>query len=143
MKNPADFAADFINRADLNSYTWKNRRRMAWGAFYSILIVTVLCFFYVDLNRLEKLETVITWFYMAMASIVGAYMGFATYASVAGRNGDALGYDGGYPEVGPDTDGSSVTPDVPEDEPIEPQPKRRKPKSHRRVPSPSIRIDVE
>ena len=103
---------EFIDRADLSSYTWKNRRRMAWGAFVSILIVTGACLFYVEETRLERLETVVTWFYMAMASIVGAYMGFATYASVKGGDDPyqvAAPQDQSPPE-------SSVSPDVPEDE---------------------------
>ncbi len=77
---------DIKQRIRITNYQWRHRRRMAWMAFASILVVTFLCFFVVDIERLDKLETVVTWFYMAMASIVGAYMGFATYASVAGNN---------------------------------------------------------
>ena len=57
---------------------WQNRRRMAWTALVSILIVTFLSFFVVEESRLKLLGDVINMFYLSMASIVGAYVGFAT-----------------------------------------------------------------
>lgn len=114
-------------QVQLNSYLWRNRRRMAWGAFISIIVVTLLCFFWVDIERLKVLETVVTWFYMAMASIVGAYMGFATYASVAKENfdfGSPAQNDQAENLYGPPPD-SSIVPDNP-DEPA--KPRRRVPK---------------
>ena len=57
---------------------WRNRRRMAWTALVSILVVTFLSFFIVDESRLKLLSDVINMFYLSMASIVGAYVGFAT-----------------------------------------------------------------
>ena len=57
---------------------WQNRRRMAWTALVSILVVTFLSFFVVDESRLKLLSDVINMFYLSMASIVGAYVGFAT-----------------------------------------------------------------
>ena len=57
---------------------WRNRRRMAWTALVSILIVTFLSFFVVEESRLKLLSDVINMFYLSMASIVGAYVGFAT-----------------------------------------------------------------
>ncbi len=78
---------------DPTNFTWRNRRRMAWSAFISIIVVTGLCFFYVDLDRLSKLTDVVTWFYMTMASIVGAYMGLSTYASVKGEQPSVMYQD--------------------------------------------------
>ena len=57
---------------------WQNRRRMAWIALTSILVVTSLAFFIVPESRLKLLGDVINMFYLSMASIVGAYVGFAT-----------------------------------------------------------------
>ena len=57
---------------------WQNRRRMAWTALVAILVVTFLSFFIVDESRLKLLSDVINMFYLSMASIVGAYVGFAT-----------------------------------------------------------------
>ena len=79
----------YKRRVDLGNYGWKNRRRMAWLAFLSMIAFTALCFFWVDPDRLAKLDTIITWYYMAAASIVGAYMGFSTYASVSGQESPA------------------------------------------------------
>jgi len=55
-----------------------NRRRMAWVALISCIVVMILTLFYVDVDRLKVLEVVITWFYFGMISIVGAYIGFTT-----------------------------------------------------------------
>ena len=57
---------------------WQNRRKMAWIALMSILIVTILAFFVVEESSLKLLGDVINMFYLSMASIVGAYVGFAT-----------------------------------------------------------------
>ena len=52
---------------------------MAWIALISILAVTILAFFVVEESRLKLLGDVINMFYLSMASIVGAYVGFATF----------------------------------------------------------------
>lgn len=61
---------------------WKHRRRMAYTALISILFLTVYVMGpWMSLERLEKVSDIVEWFYFSMASIVGAYMGFATWAS--------------------------------------------------------------
>lgn len=62
----------------LLSNRWKHRRRMSYVALVAILVVTYLCLFKVDKERLADLEVIITWFYVTMGSIIGAYVGFAT-----------------------------------------------------------------
>lgn len=57
---------------------WKHRRRMAYIALLSILLVTYACLFKIEVKRLDALEVIITWFYVTMGSIIGAYVGFAT-----------------------------------------------------------------
>lgn len=57
---------------------WKNRRRMAYISLVSILVVTYLALFIIPIDRLAALDEVITWFYLVMGSVVGAYVGFAT-----------------------------------------------------------------
>lgn len=64
-----------------NRLRWKNRRRMAWTALISMLIVTLMAFFVIPDTKLTLLSEVITWFYFSMASVIGAYMGFTTWAS--------------------------------------------------------------
>lgn len=65
---------------------WKNRRRMAWISLLSILIVTVILLFGpISIERIKALSNTIEWFYFAMASIIGAYMGFTTWSSKKGK----------------------------------------------------------
>lgn len=69
------------NGNGLTRIRWKNRRRMAWVSLISMLIVTILVLFYIPEERLKILSEVITWFYFSMASVIGCYMGFTTWAS--------------------------------------------------------------
>ena len=52
-------------------------------ALISMLVMTYFVFFtdYVSIERMQVLKEVVTWFYFACISIVGAYMGFTTWAS--------------------------------------------------------------
>ena len=61
---------------------FKNRRRMGWLAIGSMVDFTgILLTPIVDVERIQALDEVFSVFYLAMASIVGAYMGFTTWAS--------------------------------------------------------------
>ena len=61
---------------------WKNRRRMAWLSLISMVLVTVVLLFApISIERIKTLSETIEWYYLSMASIVGAYMGFTTWAS--------------------------------------------------------------
>ena len=62
---------------------WKNRRRMAWLSLIAMFVMTFMVFFtdLVEIERMKVLKEVITWFYFACISVVGAYMGFTTWAS--------------------------------------------------------------
>ena len=61
---------------------FKNRRRMAWTAMICLAVYTAILFTpLIDSERIKSLENILDMFYIAMASIVGAYMGFATWAS--------------------------------------------------------------
>lgn len=62
----------------LLSNRWKNRRRMAYISLFSILIVTYVLLYDLPIEKISKLENVITWFYITMGSIIGAYVGFST-----------------------------------------------------------------
>jgi len=61
---------------------WKNRRRMAWMSLISMIIITGLILFtnLVPIEKLKVLSEVITWYYLGCVSVVGAYMGFTTWA---------------------------------------------------------------
>ena len=61
---------------------WKNRRRMAWISLISMVLLTsALLFAPIPIERLKTLSGTIEWYYLSVASIVGAYMGFTTWAS--------------------------------------------------------------
>jgi hypothetical protein len=61
---------------------FKNRRRMAWLAMGAMVSFTaILLTPYIDNERIKVLDGVFCAFYLAMASIVGAYMGFTTWAT--------------------------------------------------------------
>ena len=66
-----------------SSDLWKNRRRMGFIALFSMVAVTAYAMSpWIELDKLKALESVITWFYTAMASIIASYMGFTTWAYI-------------------------------------------------------------
>lgn len=73
------------NNMEQEKLKWKNRRKMAWTSLISMLIFTILILFVVPESRLTILTDVIVWFYFAMTSIIGAYMGFTTLSAI--KNG--------------------------------------------------------
>ena len=62
---------------------WTNRRRMAWTSLISMVLITALILFtpLCPESRLKIVNEVITWYYFACASVIGAYMGFTTWAA--------------------------------------------------------------
>jgi predicted membrane protein len=69
--------------------TWKNRRRMAYVALIAEIIFTgiftaicVIPWLEITDHKIDTLSSVITWFYAAMSSIIGAYIGFTTLAFI-------------------------------------------------------------
>ena len=83
-----DFATGDYNRretflnVEMEKRRWKNRRRMAWIALASMLLLTLfLLFAPIESSRIKVIAEPIIWFYFSMASIIGAYMGFTTWAS--------------------------------------------------------------
>jgi|TARA_R100000963_G_C4636811_1_gene100800 hypothetical protein len=60
---------------------WKNRRRMAWVALLAIVAAGLYIVTMVPENRLTKLSSLLDLWFISLGGIVGAYMGFATWAS--------------------------------------------------------------
>jgi hypothetical protein len=58
---------------------WKHRRRMAYMALITAIIVLFLVLFVVDKEKLALLDDIITGYYLFAASIIGAYVGFSTF----------------------------------------------------------------
>lgn len=77
--------AEEVTKTNGNGNTavrWQNRRRMAWISMIAIIVVTILLLFGpIENERLKVISEPLTWFYLSTASIIGAYMGFTTYAS--------------------------------------------------------------
>ena len=70
------------NNSGNNKLRWKNRRLMAWTSLVGMLFITLcLLFAPVKVQRLKVVSEPITWYYFASASVIGAYMGFTTWAS--------------------------------------------------------------
>lgn len=67
-----------------NTDRWRNRRAMAWISLISILVMTLMLFFIVDVDKVEKLENIAIWIGMSLTSIIGFYMGATTYVDVKG-----------------------------------------------------------
>jgi len=81
----------------LDNERWKNRRRMSWIALWATMAVTAAMMFIVPESRIEKLDEVVVWFYVSMASIIGVYIGSATFSDIKaiavsrGRRGGSKG----------------------------------------------------
>jgi hypothetical protein len=60
----------------------KTQAKMAWVALSAIIIATLIIFTpAIEIARLVALKEPITWFYISMASIVGAFMGLSGWMS--------------------------------------------------------------
>lgn len=55
------------------------RKRMAWVALASMDIMALLAMLAVKESRLSVLSEMMTWFFLGMTSIVGAYVGFSSF----------------------------------------------------------------
>lgn len=67
-----------LKRSILIANRWKHRRRMAYLSLCSIMFVTFFLMFGISVEKIKALENIISWYYITMASIIGAYLGFAT-----------------------------------------------------------------
>jgi hypothetical protein len=72
--------------AEIERNKWRGRRRMAAISLASmIILMTLLLFAPIAESRIKLLEEPVTWFFFSMASVIGAYMGFTTWASKKGK----------------------------------------------------------
>ena len=74
-------------KIELERNKWKGRRKMAWVSLISMTIITYLILFtnLCPPDRLTIVTEVITWYYFASASIIGAYMGVTAWAHIKGK----------------------------------------------------------
>lgn len=60
--------------------TWKNRKKMAWVALISMILLTYLiCFVPIPIERLKVISEFVTWFYFACTGVIGSFMGLKTW----------------------------------------------------------------
>lgn len=65
---------------------WKSRTKMTWVALWSIIIPTLYVILRVSNTEvIEKLGVMMSWYYLALASIVGAYFGFRSWSTIQGK----------------------------------------------------------
>jgi hypothetical protein len=76
---PATSSPDTFDQEDY----WKHSTVMAYIALISVVVITTLLLYSVDVQKIEKISEFITWFYMGMTTIVGGYMGLKTWATKA------------------------------------------------------------
>jgi len=65
---------------------WENRRRMAWTSLImmiaeTVILIYIAAFTTVDMDRLKTIAEPLGWSYIGFMSVIGAYMGFTTWAS--------------------------------------------------------------
>ena len=56
-----------------------NRRRQAWVAELSMIGVTLLLMFAVPESKITLITDILPFFYITMASVIGAYHGFSAW----------------------------------------------------------------
>ena len=56
-----------------------NRRRQAWVSLWSMIVVTLLLMFAVPESKIKLITDILPFFYITMASVVGAYHGFSAW----------------------------------------------------------------
>ena len=61
---------------------WKNRRLMAWFSLITMIGLSIYVTIWLPETRIGPINPILTGFMWACASVVGAYMGFSTWASI-------------------------------------------------------------
>ena len=82
QKAKFEYAKDKV-QMQLDNERWKNRRRMAWISLWAAIAVPAAMFTVVPESKIEALDEVVAWFMMGCFSIIGTYIGTATWAQVS------------------------------------------------------------
>lgn len=72
-----------IDDAEEAAYEKKavNRRRMAWVSLIAIILTAFSLLFLVSDSRIERIKDLLDFYWIALGSIVGAYVGISTWMS--------------------------------------------------------------
>lgn len=72
------------------SERWKNRRWMAWGSFACMSFLMLGLLFIPESRlsneRIKVLNEPIVWYFTISGTIIGAYVGFASWVDVKSRS---------------------------------------------------------
>ena len=85
--DPNDLSVKDKQDLELEKRRWKNRRWLAWTSMISMVLVTVFLLLAPETSlSLERLKILsngpLFWVYFAFTSIIGAYIGFSTWATM-------------------------------------------------------------
>jgi cytochrome bd-type quinol oxidase subunit 2 len=58
-----------------------NRRRMAWVSLFAMIASAIAVMFFVPESRLNQLDGLLEIYWVALGSVVGAYVGISTWMS--------------------------------------------------------------
>ncbi len=65
---------------------WRSRTKMAWCALWAVILPTIYIIMRVNNTEvIDKLGVMMSWYYLSLASIVGAYFGFRSWSSIQGK----------------------------------------------------------
>lgn len=57
----------------------KNRRSMAWVSLFAMIVTVLLLMFLIPESRIEKLGSVLELYWLALGSVVTAYVGITAW----------------------------------------------------------------
>lgn len=79
-----------VSNIQVNNARWRTRRQMAWLAFILIIAFTSVALWVIPPSTLNQLGTIISWFFIAMTSIIAAYLGADAFTYVASLKSGSL-----------------------------------------------------
>ena len=84
-KKGPEISGKIKSNGEVSKVRWKNRRRMAWISLFALIAQIALSLIVIvatdiPVERIKVLAEMMSWPSLAFASVIGAYMGFTTWA---------------------------------------------------------------
>lgn len=71
---------------DDKSEVWNSRGKMSWVALWGMILPTIYIITMItNVDLIDKLGVLMSWYYLSLASIVGAYFGFKSWSQIKGK----------------------------------------------------------
>lgn len=83
-ENEVDINKDgLVSETEVQAYERKavNRRRMAWVSLVAMIATAAAILFVVPETKLDRIKDMLDLYWIALGSIVGAYVGISTWMS--------------------------------------------------------------